>query len=383
MRESTASSAYWVWVGCDTNYLKMMQLRVTIINGKALVNAYHASYYREDNTFKTVVGLDVGSRLKKATKYVGAMSDGGSGYGVKDIVWSMKKQQRNNTGEDDSSAAFPVCSHPKDVWVSCVAERKVRLVDGGENPYVGRLEINVEPYAGDQKWSSVCDDGFDVKAGEVACKELFGYKLGAIETFGKRQGGGSGAVVADGVSCEGTEKSVRQCKIKSIPFGGKLEGFLEGYVGTARRELGHVADARDVELVSGIGGGKSMGITAHVCGEILPDTTATSTASNAYWVWIGCHPSHIKMVRLRVTMISGKAFVFAYLARYKWERNSYKTAVGMNVATRLRGAHGKSVASSDAQHGYGVKDVVWRMHTAGSLGGVRPTTHSPHPTPQV
>ncbi|MGH0132245.1 UNVERIFIED_CONTAM: hypothetical protein FKN15_049482 [Acipenser sinensis] len=79
----------------------------------------------------------------------------------------------------------------------------VRLV-GGQTPYEGRVEVY---YSGE--WGTVCDDNWDLAAAHVVCRSL-GLKNASEAVVGGTFGPGSGRIMLDDVSCQGTESSLAQ-----------------------------------------------------------------------------------------------------------------------------------------------------------------------------
>ncbi|KAK6479727.1 galectin-3-binding protein-like [Huso huso] len=83
----------------------------------------------------------------------------------------------------------------------------VRLV-GGQTPYEGRVEVY---YSGE--WGTVCDDSWDLADAHVVCRSL-GFLNGSEAVVGGKFGAGSGRIMLDDVSCQGTESSLAQCRSK-------------------------------------------------------------------------------------------------------------------------------------------------------------------------
>ena len=104
------------------------------------------------------------------------------------------------------------CSHHEDVGVSCEPtavdgeQGDLRLVNGSV-PSEGRLEILHE-----NEWGTVCDDDFDARDADVACRQL-GYAA-AEAFFGFQRhsfGLGSGQIWLDNLRCTGEEARLDEC----------------------------------------------------------------------------------------------------------------------------------------------------------------------------
>uniref|UniRef100_A0A8C5VIQ5 Soluble scavenger receptor cysteine-rich domain-containing protein SSC5D n=1 Tax=Microcebus murinus TaxID=30608 RepID=A0A8C5VIQ5_MICMU len=83
-------------------------------------------------------------------------------------------------------------------------QERLRLVSGPHG-CAGRLEI----WHGG-RWGTVCDDGWDLRDGAVACREL-GCGGALAAPGGARFGPGSGPVWMDDVGCGGGEQALRDC----------------------------------------------------------------------------------------------------------------------------------------------------------------------------
>eukprot|EP00118_Oscarella_pearsei_P015073 m.133144 g.133144 ORF g.133144 m.133144 type:complete len:469 (+) comp38108_c0_seq1:881-2287(+) len=86
--------------------------------------------------------------------------------------------------------------------VVCVAN--IRLA-GGSKPGEGRVEVLHKG-----KWGTVCDDNWDLKDANVACREL-GYKIATDYKTKAYFGKGKGPIWMDETSCKGSETSLTEC----------------------------------------------------------------------------------------------------------------------------------------------------------------------------
>lgn len=81
----------------------------------------------------------------------------------------------------------------------------VRLVKGDGNSY-GLVEVNFRNI-----WGTICQEGFDMSAADVVCKQL-GFLRGAINFYGNAVYGlGNGTIWLSNVKCNGSESNIAQC----------------------------------------------------------------------------------------------------------------------------------------------------------------------------
>ena len=88
-----------------------------------------------------------------------------------------------------------------------VSELPVRLVEGS-GAHNGRVEVRFKG-----KWGTVCDDNWNIKAGNVVCRML-GYDKALAAPHEARFGQGTGDIILDDVRCTGKEKRIAECSHK-------------------------------------------------------------------------------------------------------------------------------------------------------------------------
>ncbi|NXL53169.1 DMBT1 protein, partial [Podilymbus podiceps] len=108
------------------------------------------------------------------------------------------------------------CYHGEDAGVVCSAVSSfapVRLVDGP-----GRCAGRVEVFH-NEKWGTVCDDGWDFVDAKVVCRQL---DCGVVVSAPRRAhfGQGQGPIWMDNVHCLGTEDALSECRTKGWGIHG-------------------------------------------------------------------------------------------------------------------------------------------------------------------
>ncbi|XP_030839514.1 deleted in malignant brain tumors 1 protein-like [Strongylocentrotus purpuratus] len=99
------------------------------------------------------------------------------------------------------------CGHTEDAGVTCdgIEPLRTRLV-GGSGSFEGRVEVY---YQG--AWGTVCDDGWDLDDAHVVCHTL-GYPRASAYNTNANFGEGTGEIMLDDVTCEGSESNIAFCQ---------------------------------------------------------------------------------------------------------------------------------------------------------------------------
>ena len=80
----------------------------------------------------------------------------------------------------------------------------VRLVNGSTE-YEGRVEV-----LHNGEWGTVCDDGWNMNAAQVVCRQL-GFDIAVATRDNAYYGEGEGKIWLNDVNCTGTESSFQDC----------------------------------------------------------------------------------------------------------------------------------------------------------------------------
>lgn len=82
---------------------------------------------------------------------------------------------------------------------------RLQLLDGPSR-CAGRVEV-----LHDQRWGTICDDGWDLNDANVVCRQL-GCGTAVLATKAAHYGRGQDTIWLDEVNCTGTEESIFDCK---------------------------------------------------------------------------------------------------------------------------------------------------------------------------
>ncbi|KAI8515752.1 Mucin-4 [Branchiostoma belcheri] len=124
----------------------------------------------------------------------------------------------------------------------------IRLV-GGSEVHEGRLEV-----FHDGEWGTVCDDGFDRRDGNVACRQLgFSgvekYDVYAFDTYGKMV---SAPIILDDLQCTGNESRLQNCThngLVRLNGSGPCDNYTR--LNESWRNIGQVNDGEQNKCDSG------------------------------------------------------------------------------------------------------------------------------------
>ncbi|XP_072214315.1 scavenger receptor cysteine-rich domain-containing protein DMBT1-like isoform X4 [Excalfactoria chinensis] len=102
------------------------------------------------------------------------------------------------------------CGHMEDASVECSESHvskmgRLQLLDGPSR-CAGRVEV-----LHDQRWGTICDDGWDLADANVVCRQL-GCGTAVLATKAAHYGRGQDTIWLDEVNCTGMEESIFDCK---------------------------------------------------------------------------------------------------------------------------------------------------------------------------
>ncbi|KAJ8025368.1 Lysyl oxidase-like 4 [Holothuria leucospilota] len=146
------------------------------------------------------------------------INNGSMGQGVGPIwLWDMRCRGNEATIFDCPHGRFngSDCIHANDLGIICNApdlgvRDKIELVDG-RYELDGRILM-----LADDHWGTICGDGWDIIDASVACRQLgLGYATAAPPSTHYLRPTSAPIIITE-MQCDGTEKSLQDCKYKSM-----------------------------------------------------------------------------------------------------------------------------------------------------------------------
>uniref|UniRef100_A0A673G9B3 protein-lysine 6-oxidase n=1 Tax=Sinocyclocheilus rhinocerous TaxID=307959 RepID=A0A673G9B3_9TELE len=231
---------------------------------------------------------------------------------------------------------------------------KVRLAGISHRENEGRVEV-----LHNGTWGTVCDDEVDIKLANVVCREL-GFQSGITWAHSAKYGEGEGPIWMDNVRCEGTEKTLKDCKSNGWGVHDCKHTEDLGVVCSPERSDDDILDKLSVRLKAGprlgegrvevLREGKWGTVVDHrwdrisasvVCRE-LGFGTAKEALSGAY-MGQGTGPIHMNSVQCTGTERSILDCYFQEVPPWTFEHSQdasvkcYVPKTGMETMVRLAG----------------------------------------------
>uniref|UniRef100_A0A1X7TKI1 SRCR domain-containing protein n=1 Tax=Amphimedon queenslandica TaxID=400682 RepID=A0A1X7TKI1_AMPQE len=122
----------------------------------------------------------------------------------------------------NSLSAITSCGDLNRAGVICLDacdDGNLRL-SGSSAEYAGRVEICIESY-----WTSLCDQNWDLKDAQVACRELGYSPYGAMPTYGCYTEGQLSFGITS-INCTGSENALLNCSHNNIERSNCSNGSI-------------------------------------------------------------------------------------------------------------------------------------------------------------